>query len=112
MLWPKSKKPKSKVELLADQIERGDWLREIEQTRGYQLILTLVRENLAFLLKELENCEPDSLPQLQADIKAMRTLDYALRNWQEEGKKARQILTGRAEPEKLAVLTQAQPNVN
>ena len=110
MKFPWQKKESLKKEL-EQQFERTEWLKEIEHTRGFRLIVTMISQNESWLRDKLENCNAAELMEFQADLKAVKTWKFALSRWDSEGDKARELLFGRAEIDNNAVAV-ASPNSN
>lgn len=116
--WQKSK---NKAQEIREQYERLEWLKEIEPTRGYRLIVTMIAQNEQWLQQSLENMPPITCltdeqkaeySQYQSDLRSVRQWKYALTRWDAEGDKAREILFGRTGPIDNKSFGESAPNTN
>lgn len=107
--WQKSKPQKQQLE---EQHERSEWLKEIEHTRGFRLILAMIAQNETWLRDKLENCSKDELAEYQSDLRAVKMWKFAFSRWDKEGEKAREILFGRTGPVEPTQFAVSGPNSN
>lgn len=110
MKWPFKKK--SRVEELQEQCDRGDWIKEIENTRGFRLINQVLVNERNYVLGAMRSCKPDELVRLQAYADAIELLGYAIARWRAEGEIARNTLYGRLEAIDKMEFDASQPNAN
>lgn len=108
--FPNPFKRKSRLDALQEQLDRGDWIREIENTRGFRLIKQVLVNEKAFTLTKLRRCTPEELLEFQTYYEALDFIDRAIIQWQREGEVARNILFPRAEEIEKMEFVESQPN--
>ena len=106
------KRNKPRSEELREQFDRGEWIKEIENTRGFRLINQLLLNEKNWVLTALRGCKPDELERLQAYADAIDVLGVGLLRWKKEGEMAREILYGRLEAMDEMQFDSSQPNTN
>ena len=101
--WAKTAFSGQKDEVLRGMTERVSALREIENTRGYQLITATANREIEWAKNELVYASPFEVIQLQAYLKAWNVVLNFISTTNKNGDVAAEVLAER--PKEMEVST-------